>query len=623
MCGIMAAALGEKDDVTPVLIKGLEALEYRGYDSAGVAILDQGRQVSSIRVAGKVRVLRARVKRRDPQGFMGIAHTRWATHGGVAESNAHPHSAGGEIFVVHNGIIENYQSLRKTLEWEGHEFESETDSEVLTKLIYHHWREGRDMASALRRVMQQVHGSYALVALVGPEAALYGCLHGCPLVLGRSGDGERYLASDVSALVREASEVAHLHDGDIVRAAFREEQAWNELTSDAGLRFEPTPPDEYISGKGNYQHFTRKEIHDQPDVVRGVLAGVVSDDHVTPAGLGSVQEALAAVREVHLAGCGSAYYASLLGAEWLRRVGGLPASAHIASELRYTEQHPRDNTLLVAVSQSGETADTLGVLDAASQSGGYLSTLGLCNVAWSTMTRRVAHVLLTKAGREVSVLSTKAITAQALSLLLLAMAIAQVQRGGGRAGSGPPQGHRQLAQALLGLGGQIEETLQLCEDSGQLNPWVERMRAARSVFFLGRGLQYAVACEGALKLKEGSYIPAQAYPAGELKHGPLALIDEQTPTVAIVGSDPELAAKTISNINEIAARNGAVMLIAPQDAQLADVKGMDVLRIPATHPELEPFLQIVAMQVLAYQTALRSGTDIDQPRNLAKSVTVE
>ena len=617
MCGIVAAAL-PTGDVAGVLIAGLKELEYRGYDSAGIAVRQQDGSLTDTRVVGKVAGLETRLRRSPLKGAIGIGHTRWATHGKVEESNAHPHSSADRLFVVHNGIIENHEELRAELLEQGFEFSSETDSEVLAKLIDRECQAQKgDVRAALRQSLSQVRGSYALVVLHKSSDTLYGALHGCPLILGLGDDGEHYLASDVAALQGYADEVIYLSDGQIAEVqsgGYRIEEDGQELLVPD---IQPIPKGDFLSSRGNYQHYMEKEIHDIPEVVRETLSGVVTTNRVIPQALGSISDVLSQIEEVHLVACGSAHFASCLGADWFTSIVGIPATAYIASEFRYSSMRPRPNTLLIAVSQSGETADTLGCLEVASERG-YLTTLALCNVPWSLMYKHAEHVLLTRAGKEVCVLSTKAMLAQALSLLLLALGTAESR--GGQPPHATTIADDSLITELLRLDVSLEKVIKDLHEP--IKQWARELAEARTVFYLGRGAHFTVALEGALKLKEGAYIHAEAYPAGELKHGPLALVESGVPAVVTLSADKEPASKTLSNLSEVLARGGKAYLLSPKDAPKAP-KEVNTIHTPCTHPKLQSLLHTTAVQLLAYEVALLRGTDIDQPRNLAKSVTVE
>ena len=613
MCGIISAVSAERD-ISLVLLEGLSALEYRGYDSAGLSVRDDQGQIHRVRAAGKVAELEKRFRGERCTGLIGIAHTRWATHGAPTEANAHPHRA-GDLSLVCNGILENHAELRAELEAEGCQFESDTDTETMAAYIDACvLRAGGDLRAGLRQARKQFKGSYALVLMTADGGELVGVTEGCPLVLG-VGDKEAYLTSDTIALARVANRFVFFEDGDtvFVRAdGYRIEDADGKA-----LKRELVQREISLSqvDKGNYRHFTEKEIAEQPTVVREVLAGRLDRDsgRVIADSLGLSAEQMRQVRQVHLAACGSAYYAASVGAWWLEDLAGISAIAHLGSEYRSRRIVVPPETLFVAVSQSGETADTLAALKAAAGMG-YLERLSVCNVPDSVMVRSAPASVLTRAGRELSVLSTKAVMAQMVTLLLLALEV------GNRLDAEGGERRQQLGRDLLGLPDLLEQVLALDADiERQAHGFLD----SRHALFLGRGQQFYIAAEGALKMKESAYIHAEAYAAGELKHGPLALVDEHMPVVALAPRVAGLMGKMTGNLQEVAARGGRLLIVESESNRTdAGLKGERIV-LPDAGPEIGLMLELVAVQLLAYHVARLCGTDVDQPRNLAKSVTVE
>src|SRR5687767_7652253 len=603
MCGIVGAAA--QRDIVPVLIEGLRRLEYRGYDSCGLALVD-GKSLDLVRTVSRVSDLAAQAKAR--RGITGIAHTRWATHGAPATENAHPLVSRGEIAVVHNGIIENHDELRAELQAKGYRFESQTDTEVIAHLV-HSLSDG-DLADAVRRAAGRLKGAYA-IAVVSKKnpGKVVGARAGSPLVVG-VGQSENFLASDALALAGTTDRVAYLEEGDVVCI---DERSWKvtDLDGKAVTREARTVKTSGVAAElGPYRHFMQKEIFEQPRAVSDTLEGV---REVTPALFGPDAEALLReTKSVLILACGTSYYAGLVARFWIEELAGVPCSVEIASEYRYRASVPDAKALVVLISQSGETADTLSALKHA-QSLGQENTLAICNVASSALMRMTRLQFLTHAGVEIGVASTKAFTTQLTALFLLALTLAKQK---GRLG---PEAERDHVKSLRHLPTALGAALAL---EPQIIAWAERFAKKEHALFLGRGLHYPIALEGALKLKEISYIHAEAYPAGELKHGPLALVTAQMPVVTVAPNDA-LLEKLKSNMQEVRARGGELYVFADADTRISSSEGTQVIRLPEHYGLLSPILHVVPLQLLAYHTALARNTDVDKPRNLAKSVTVE
>jgi glucosamine--fructose-6-phosphate aminotransferase (isomerizing) len=611
MCGIVAATTHR--DVSGILIAGLHALEYRGYDSAGIALQQDG-AVHRLRTEGKVRDLEALLERHPVAGDCGIAHTRWATHGVPNTVNAHPHLSGATIALVHNGIIENHEELREELQAAGYTFESDTDTEVMVHLVHRFTVDGNDLFAAVREAVKRLRGAFAIAVLRAEEpGVIVGARSGSPLVLG-IGFNEHYLASDIHPLLSVTNRFVYLAEGDVVRLdpdgyliCDRDDGAAERPVTEADLAADAVQ-------RGTYRHYMQKEIFEQPRAVAETLEGRIGADHVLPNIFGvGADDLLRQVRQVHIVACGTSYHAGLVARYQMEELAGIPCMAEVASEYRYRNPVVPENTMFVAISQSGETADTLAALRHAKASG-YLATLAICNVPESSIVREAGLVLMTRAGMEIGVASTKAFTTQLVALQLLVLELAQLS---GRADRAQLAGWiRELNQ----LPERIEQALLLDTRIQQLaEHFVEKHHA----LFLGRGSHYPIAMEGALKLKEISYIHAEAYPAGELKHGPLALVDHDMPVVAVAPNN-RLLEKLISNIEEVRARGGEMFVIADAQAlsSFRERHGL-VIELETGGPLLAPVVLTVPLQLLAYHVAVLRGTDVDQPRNLAKSVTVE
>ncbi|UAW99479.1 glutamine--fructose-6-phosphate transaminase (isomerizing) [Halopseudomonas nanhaiensis] len=609
MCGIVGAIA--QRNITPILIEGLRRLEYRGYDSAGVAVLAQGKGIQRVRAVGKVIELEKSLSETPALGHMGIAHTRWATHGKPAEHNAHPHVS-NRLAVVHNGIIENHAPLRKKLKDLGYVFTSETDTEVVAHLLAHHYEQSKDLLEAFRQTLGEIHGAYALAVLHEDEPeTLYCSRMGSPLVIGE-GVEEHYIASDPLALLQVTDCFRYLEEGDYARVSREQCDIWNrqhETVDRPVKRYEHAA---HSLDKGEYRHFMLKEIYEQPEAITQTLAGTLGDDHVLTALLGPEAETrLADIEHIHIVACGTSYHAGLVARYWIEAQVGITCQVEVASEYRYRTVVVPKNTLLITISQSGETADTLAALRFAKDQG-YLATLALCNVAGSSLVREADWRLLTHAGPEIGVASTKAFTTQLVALLWLTTALVQA-RGG----------DKQLIitniNALNALPKMVEQALELDTRIAEL---AERFANKHHALFLGRGTHYPIAMEGALKLKEISYIHAEAYAAGELKHGPLALVDEDMPVVSVAPSDA-LLEKLKSNLEEVRARGGQLITFACERVEQSEDGTTETISLPWVEECISPILYTVPLQLLSYHVALVKGTDVDKPRNLAKSVTVE
>ncbi|WP_110648637.1 glutamine--fructose-6-phosphate transaminase (isomerizing) [Salinicola peritrichatus] len=609
MCGIVAALAAR--NVQGILLEGLKRLEYRGYDSAGMAVLDAGGHLHRQRALGKVAALEEKLERAPLNGRIGIAHTRWATHGKPSEANAHPHLAAGRLAIVHNGIIENFEPLKRELEVEGVMFESETDTEVVAHLVARAFERRHDLLAAVQQTLARIDGAYALAVMhADAPREIVGARKGSPLVVG-VGIDEHFLASDPLALLQVTDRFVYLREGDVVRLS----DGGGIEVFDAEQRPVTRPLQVFEHGdgaasRGDYRHFMLKEIHEQPAVIAATLEGRLSGSHVLESSFGVDAGALFAdVRQIHIVACGTSYHAGMVARYWLEKLAGIPTQVEVASEYRYRDVVVPQDTLFVTLSQSGETADTLAALRYAATLG-YLGSLAICNVPGSSLTRESDLSLMTQAGPEIGVASTKAFTTQLVSLLLLTLALRR-ERGDAREAA--------LVQALRGLPAVLERALEMDSPIAELS---EAFAEKHHALFLGRGTQFPIALEGALKLKEISYIHAEAYPAGELKHGPLALVDADMPVVAVAPND-ELLEKLKSNLQEVRARGGELFVFADEGVALAATDNLRVLHVPRVDECLAPIVYTVPLQLLSYHVAVLKGTDVDQPRNLAKSVTVE
>ncbi|MGA9422437.1 MAG: glutamine--fructose-6-phosphate transaminase (isomerizing) [Rhodanobacteraceae bacterium] len=610
MCGIVAVAA--RRDVVPTLIAGLKALEYRGYDSAGLSVLDNG-HLERVRAVGKVRELEALQNSRPISGPTGIAHTRWATHGVPNTANAHPHVSGERVAVVHNGIIENHAQLRDELKAQGYRFESDTDTEVIAHLVHLSLAGGADLQQAVVAATRRLHGAYAIAVIsLDHPGHVVGARRGSPLVAG-IGEGEHYLGSDVQALINVTNRFVYLEEGDIAEITA---DTLRLVDADGAAIVRPTHVSQMTTDavdRGAYRHFMLKEIHEQPRAIADTLEGRISGDRILPNIFGvDADELLARVRHVQIIACGTSYHAGMVARYWLEGIAGIPCSIEVASEYRYRHAVVPDGTLFVAVSQSGETADTLAALREGNNRG-YVGSLAICNVPESSLVRGSDLVLMTRAGPEIGVASTKAFTTQLAALALLVIELARLN------GLAAAKCAR-LVTALATLPRAIGDVLALEPAIAAL---AERFVPRHHALFLGRGVHYPVALEGALKLKEISYIHAEAYPAGELKHGPLALVDADMPVIAVAPNN-QLLEKLKSNLEEVRARGGELFVFADTDAMVdRDGERGAVIKIASGGNLIAPAVFTVPLQMLAYHVAVLRGTDVDQPRNLAKSVTVE
>ena len=606
MCGIVGAVA--ERPVNRILIEGLKRLEYRGYDSAGVALLD-GNTLNTVKAVGKVVNVEAALEKAGVSGHTGIAHTRWATHGSVTEANAHPHVSNNQLALVHNGIIENHASLRASLKEEGYEFLSETDTEVMVHLIHKLRKQQTSLLTAVQAAVKQFEGAFGTVVFdKANDNEIIVARSGSPLVIGL-GLGENFIASDQLALLPVTRSFIFLEEGDVARItrdtveifdadgnAVEREVIESNITQDA-------------SGKGDYRHYMLKEIYEQPLAVRNTLEGRLNDDRVAIDAFGeSAQQIFKDVKHVQIIACGTSYHSGMVARYWLEQFAGVSCNVEIASEFRYRQSFVHENSLLVTISQSGETADTLAALRLAKEQG-YMASMTICNVPGSSLVRESDLAFMTKAGAEIGVASTKAFTTQLVGLLMLTASIAQEKQLDQSA----------IVNAIKVLPAKLEETLLLADGIADL---AEEFADKHHSLFLGRGSQYPIAMEGALKLKEISYIHAEAYAAGELKHGPLALIDADMPII-VVAPNNELLEKLKSNVEEVRARGGIIYVFADKDSHFESDDTMRVINVNHTDDIIAPIVYTLPLQLLSYYVAVIKGTDVDQPRNLAKSVTVE
>jgi glucosamine--fructose-6-phosphate aminotransferase (isomerizing) len=610
MCGIVGAA--SHKNIVDVLVEGLRRLEYRGYDSCGFAVIngdDAKHVIERARTTARVSELGEQGK--EFFGTLGIAHTRWATHGKPDTQNAHPHTSNDLIAVVHNGIIENYEVLRSELKAAGYVFTSETDTEVIAHLIHQQYVASgqKDIAHSVRAVLPKLHGAYAIgvIAQDNPNT-LVGARVGSPLVVA-IGDHEHFLASDALALAGRAHSMMYLEEGDVAVLKADGIEVIDQAGKVALRELKPMPAQADSVDLGPYQHYMQKEIFEQPRAIGDTLANIAE---FSPELFEAKSEDWKAFNQILILACGTSYYSACVAKYWLEDIAGIPTQVEIASEYRYRTTVPNPKTLIVVVSQSGETADTLAALRHA-KSLGHQHTLAICNVASSAMVRETEWHFLTKAGAEIGVASTKAFTTQLLALYLLAVSIAK------RDGKISPEKEKELLRELRHLPKALHAVLAL---EPQIIAWSDAFAKCENALFLGRGMHYPIALEGALKLKEISYIHAEAYPAGELKHGPLALVTDKMPVVTVAPNDV-LLEKLKSNMQEVKARGGKLYVFADQDTHISSSDGINVIKLPEHYGSLSPILHVVPLQLLAYHTACARGTDVDKPRNLAKSVTVE
>ncbi len=610
MCGIVGAVANR--NVVPILVEGLRRLEYRGYDSAGVAVANGGGDISRVRTPGKVSNLEAILQSETLSGSLGIAHTRWATHGKPTQSNAHPHLSGGQVAVVHNGIIENHAALRAEQCALDYRFTSATDTEVVVHQVHRYLAAGLDLLAAVRSAVGDLDGAYALGVMSRDEPGrLVAARSGSPLVIG-IGEGENFLASDVAALLPVTQHFIFLEDGDLADLTRDEITIYDSQGRRASREIVLSELTANAVEKGPYRHYMQKEIFEQPQAIADTLEGRIHRGRVLEACFGpSAGPVLDSVEAVQIIACGTSYHAGLVARHWLEGLAGVPCNVEVASEFRYRQPVVAPNTLMVTISQSGETADTLAALRGA-KTLGYGPSLGIINAPESSLVRESDLVLMTRAGPEIGVASTKAFTTQLIALMLLTIVL-------GRRHRMSPESEAGLVAELTALPGQCRAALELDEP---VKAWADGFADKHHALFLGRGLHYPVAMEGALKLKEISYVHAEAYPAGELKHGPLALVDADMPVVVVAPNDT-LLEKLKSNMQEVRARGGRLYVFADERAGLAADGGTRVMNVEASGEALAPIVFTIPLQLLAYHVAVLKGTDVDQPRNLAKSVTVE
>lgn len=610
MCGIVGAIAGR--DVVPVLVEGLKRLEYRGYDSAGIAVVTGG-AVQRVRRTGRVAEMESAAAAQGLTAQLGIGHTRWATHGGVTETNAHPHISRDSLALVHNGIIENHEAQRERLTALGYVFESQTDTEVIAHLIHHHQSRGLDLLAALQASVRELEGAYALAVIdkACPDRMVVARM-GCPLLVGL-GEGENFVASDVSAILQATRRVIFLEEGDTAVLTCGDVQVYDGSGA-------PAVREEHLSDVslaslelGPYRHFMQKEIHEQPRALADTMEAIIDVAAFEPTLFGKdAGDVLREVEGVQILACGTSFYAGSVARYWIEAISGLPCSVEIASEYRYRSAVANPKHLVVTISQSGETLDTMEALKYA-KSLGHGRTLSICNVPESAIPRASKLVFYTRAGAEIGVASTKAFTTQLVGLFALAVTLAKLN------GRLTAEQEAAYIEDLRQLPGSVQHALNL---EPQIAVWAEKFTPRQHALFLGRGVHYPIALEGALKLKEISYIHAEAYPAGELKHGPLALVDADMPVVVIAPKDG-LLEKVKSNMQEVRARGGELFVFTDADSNFGPSEGVHVIRTPRHVGVLSPIVHTIPVQLLAYHTALARGTDVDKPRNLAKSVTVE
>jgi len=610
MCGIVGAVA--QRDVQEILLEGLRRLEYRGYDSAGMAVLAEDGRLDRHREVGKVAALSERLVKSPVTGHMGIAHTRWATHGRPSATNAHPHMSGERLAIVHNGIIENFEALRRELQAQGYGFVSETDTEVVVHLIDREYARTGNLPDAVKAAIPHLDGAFALAVMhADVPDSLVVVRQGSPLVVG-VGIGEHFIASDPLALLPVTDRFIYLEEGDFAEVRRNTLNIQDRNGNDVQRPVQRFEHSADAAEKGAFRHFMLKEIHEQPDVIQATMAGRLTDTRVLEQALGTeATKLLGQVEHVQIVACGTSYHAGMVARYWIEELAGIPCSVEVASEYRYRKHVIQKGTLFLTISQSGETADTLAALRQA-RDAGFLGALAICNVPGSSLVRESDMVLMTQAGPEIGVASTKAFTTQLTALLLFTLAL-------GRRHGLPADTEAEIIGALHKLPAAVADVLAL---DGAIQDLARHFIDKYHSLFLGRGALYPIAMEGALKLKEISYIHAEAYPAGELKHGPLALVDSEMPVVTVAPNN-DLVEKLKSNLQEVRARGGELFVFADSGTDLEAGDGIHLIRVPHTHPIIAPILYTVPLQLLSYHVAVLKGTDVDQPRNLAKSVTVE
>jgi len=610
MCGIVGAVA--QRDVADILVEGLKRLEYRGYDSAGVAIVDNSNQLNRVRRLGKVKELADALEVNPLSGGTGIAHTRWATHGAPSEVNAHPHVSSDNIAVVHNGIIENHQVLRTRLQGVGYEFVSETDTEVIAHLVHFELKTSETLLEAVQKTVKQLDGAYGTVVLDTTDRnRIIVARSGSPLVIGY-GVGENFIASDMMALLPVTRKFAFLEEGDVAEVTRFEVNVFDINGAPVEREAKEQDISQDSGDKGEYRHYMLKETYEQPTAIRNTLEGRLSGNVLDMNTFGEgADEIFKGIDHVQIIACGTSYHSGMVARYWLESLAGVSCNIEIASEFRYRKSHVPKNAMIVTISQSGETADTLAALRLAKEIG-YKASLVICNVAGSSLVRESDLAFMTKAGAEIGVASTKAFTTQLVGLLMMTLAI-------GKHHGMSDQLQSEIASSLMSLPSKLEEVLALASSiEGLAEDFADKQHA----LFLGRGDQYPIAMEGALKLKEISYIHAEAYAAGELKHGPLALIDADMPVI-VVAPKNDLIEKLKSNVEEVRARGGLMYVFADSDANFSSDETMKVINVPVCDDLIAPIVYTLPLQLLSYYVAIIKGTDVDQPRNLAKSVTVE
>ena len=610
MCGIVGAISNQ--NIVPHLIEGLSRLEYRGYDSSGIAVFRNG--IERIRSVGRVAEIETMARDQKLEGFLGIGHTRWATHGGVTEFNAHPHISNNQIAVVHNGIIENYEEEREKLIALGYSFESQTDTEVIAHLIHYYVNQkNKTLLESTQMLIDELTGAFAIavISLNNPDEMICARL-GCPLILGL-GDTQNFIASDISALLAITKKVIYLEDGDVVQVKKDDVQIFDKNKKSIIRKVHTSDVTLSSMELGQFDHFMQKEIYEQPRAITDTIEGIIDEGYFDARLFGSdAEEVFANTDSILILAAGTSYYAGVTAKYWLESIAKIKTSVEISSEYRYRDSVPNPKQLVIAISQSGETLDTLEALKHA-QSLGHDLSLAICNVQESAIARASRLVFYTRAGAEISVASTKACTTQLVSLFSLAVTLAHDRKLINK------EQEKKYLENLRQLPGSIQQALNL---EPQIKEWAKLFAHKHHALFLGRGIHYPIAMEGALKLKEISYIHAEAYPAGELKHGPLALVDEEMPVVVIAPND-NLLEKVKSNMQEVKARGGELFVFADDDSHFMDSPGVRVIRTPRHTGILSPIVHSIPIQLLAYHVALMKGTDVDKPRNLAKSVTVE
>jgi len=608
MCGIVGA-IAERN-VEAILVEGLKRLEYRGYDSAGIAIQKQDKTICRYRALGKVVNLEHKLEENPIKGHIGVAHTRWATHGEPSEHNAHPHMCDESIALVHNGIIENYEQIKKTLEAEGVQFQSQTDSESIVHLIGKYQKEGNNLFSSVRESVKHLEGAYALGVIDNQEQHLIATCSGSPLVIGL-GIGENFIASDVSALLPVTQKFIFLEEGDIADISRENISIFDAQGHEVERAVKKSKISADAVERGEYRHYMLKEIYEQPIAIADTLEGRIDNNSIFTNSFGyGAEDVFKEINSIYIIACGTSYHSGMVAKYWFEDVVGIPCMIEVASEFRYRKAVYNENTLIVTISQSGETADTLAALREAKKQG-IQHSLVICNVPESSLVRESSLAFITHAGPEIGVASTKAFTTQLTALLMLVACIAKEK--------GNPGFAVEAVQALRKLPGQIEKALLLDKEIEKLS---EDFSDKNHTLFLGRSTQYPIAMEGALKLKEISYIHAEAYPAGELKHGPLALVDADMPVVAVAPND-ELIGKLKSNLQEVKTRGGKLYVFSDTHADLEEEESIKIIKVGEIDSLIAPMVFTIPLQLLSYHVAIIKGTDIDQPRNLAKSVTVE